>query len=185
MPNVPAIRILKANNEPPRGDRTFVLYWMTTSRRTGWNYALDRAVEWAVKMGKPLVVFEPLRVAYPWASERFHRFIIDGMADNARKLARHKVLYYPYFEPLPDAAKGLLAALSHHACVIISDDFPAFFLPRMVASAAGKVPVLMEEVDSNGLFPIHAADRAFPTAFSFRRHLQKTLVHHLLEPLER
>ena len=140
MPTVPAIRILKANNEPPRGDRAFVLYWMTASRRTGWNYALERAVEWAVKMGKPLVVFEPLRVAYPWASERFHRFIIDGMADNARKLAKHKVLYYPYVEPFPDEDKGLLTALSHQACVIISDDFPAFFLPRMVASAAGKVP---------------------------------------------
>ena len=181
MPTVPAIRILKANNEPPRGDRAFVLYWMTASRRTGWNYALDRAVEWAVKMGKPLVVFEPLRVAYPWASERFHRFIIDGMADNARKLAKHKVLYYPHVEPFPGADKGLLAALSHQACVIISDDFPAFFLPRMMASAAVKVPVLMEKVDSNGLFPIHAADRAFLTAFSFRRHLQKTLVNHLPE----
>jgi deoxyribodipyrimidine photo-lyase len=172
---------MKANNEPPRGDRAFVLYWMIAFRRTGWNYALDRAMEWAVKMGKPLVVFEPLRVAYPWASDRFHRFIIDGMADNARKLAKHKVLYYPYIEPFPDRDKGLLNALSQHACIIISDDFPAFFLPRMGASAAAKVQVLMEKVDSNGLFPIHAADRAFPTAFSFRRHLQKNLGDHLLE----
>ena len=182
MPTVPATRILKTNNEPPHGDRAFVLYWMIASRRTEWNYALERAVEWAVKMGKPLVVFEPLRVAYPWASDRFHSFVIDGMADNARKLAKHKVLYYPYVEPFPDEDKGLLTALSHQACVIISDDFPAFFLPRMVASAAGKVQALMEKVDSNGLFPIHAADHAFPTAFSFRRHLQKTLVNHLLEP---
>jgi deoxyribodipyrimidine photo-lyase len=51
----------------------------------------------------------------------------------------------------------------------------------MAASAAGKVQVLMEKVDSNGLSPIHAADRAFPTAFSFRRHLQKTLGNHLLD----
>jgi deoxyribodipyrimidine photo-lyase len=132
-------------------------------------------------MGQPLVVFEPLRVAYPWASDRFHRFIMDGMADNAHRLAKHKVLYYPYLERSEDEDKGLLTALSDHACVIISDDFPAFFLPRMVASAAGKVRVLLEKVDSNGLLPVHAADQAFPTALSFRRHLQKTLVTHLPE----
>ena len=27
------------------------------------------------------MVFEPLRADYPWASARFHRFVIDGMSD--------------------------------------------------------------------------------------------------------
>ena len=134
-----------------------------------------------MKLGKPLVVFEPLRVAYPWACDRFHRFVIDGMADNARRLKKRRVLYYPYVEPSPGEGRGLLTALSHQASVIISDDFPEFFLPRMVASASAKVRVLMETVDSNGLFPLRGADRAFPTAFSFRRHLQKTLADHLLD----
>ncbi len=181
IPSIPAARILKANKEPTRGDGAFVLYWMIASRRTRWNYALERALEWAISMGKPLVVFEPLRVAYAWASDRFHRFILDGMADNARTLAKHKVLYYPYLEPHPNDDKGLLSALSEHACVIVSDDFPAFFLPRMLASAAGKVRVLLEKVDSNGLLPMHAPDREFKTAFSFRRYLQKTLPTQLIE----
>ena len=34
--------------------------------------------------------------------------------------------------------------------MIVTDDFPAFFLPRMVASAARQVSILMEKVDSNG-----------------------------------
>ena len=136
MPTVPAVRILKANNEPPRGDRAFVLYWMTASRRTGWNYALDRAVEWAVKMGKPLVVFEPLRVAYPWASERFHRFIIDGMADNARKLAKHKVLYYPHVEPFPVQTKASwlpsrIRPVSSFQTTSRLSFFPAWWLPLL------------------------------------------------------
>jgi deoxyribodipyrimidine photo-lyase len=155
---------------------------MIASRRTTWNYALQRAVDHAAELGKPLVVFEALRVGYRWASDRFHRFIIDGMADNARRLKNHNVLYYPYLEPGPDKDKGLLSALAERACVIITDDFPAFFLPRMIASASEKLPVLLEKVDSNGLVPMRGTDKVYPTAFSFRRYLQKVIPSHLEEP---
>jgi deoxyribodipyrimidine photo-lyase len=37
----------------------------------------------------------------------------------------------------------------------------------------------MEAVDGNGLLPLRSADRAFETAQSFRRHLQKSLPTHL------
>lgn len=179
MTTVPEIRIRKANRIPlnPGGD--YVLYWMIAFRRTGWNHSLQRAVEWARELKKPLVILEALRVGYGWASERFHRFILDGMAENARRLSKYHVLYYPYVEPRTDADKGLLAALSRNACLVVSDDFPAFFLPRMVSSVSRKVPVLLEVVDSNGLLPMRAADRVFPTAYAFRRFLQKELPSHL------
>jgi deoxyribodipyrimidine photo-lyase len=154
---------------------------MTASRRTTWNFALERAVEWAEKLHKPLVILEALRCDYPWASDRTHRFVLDGMAENACRLEGTSVLYYPYLEPTANAGKGLLAALAAHACVVVSDEFPCFFLPRMVASAARQVPVLMDVVDSNGLFPLRKAEQSFPTAYSFRRFLQKELPEHLME----
>src|SRR5262245_56726931 len=135
---VPKIRIEDCNAAPVRRDGEFVLHWMIAFRRTEWNFSLDRAVEWAVELNKPLVIFEPLRVDYRCASDRIHRFIIDGMADNAKRIAKLKqrgVHYYPYVEPATDADKGLLAALARRACVVVTDDFPCFFLPRMVASA--------------------------------------------------
>jgi deoxyribodipyrimidine photo-lyase len=181
MNSVSAIRILKTNDAPVLETGDFVLYWMIAARRTAWNYALQRAVDWATELGKPLVVFEPLRVGYEWASDRFHRFIVDGMADNAHRLKKYNVLYYAYLEPSIDEDKGLLSALAERACVIVTDDFPAFFLPRMVASASQKLPVLLEKVDSNGLVPMRAADKVYPTAFSFRRYLQKALPSHLGE----
>ena len=64
----------------PSGD--YVLYWMIAARRTSWNFALDRAREHADALGKPIVVFEALRADYPWACERFHQFVADGMRDN-------------------------------------------------------------------------------------------------------
>jgi deoxyribodipyrimidine photo-lyase len=62
---------------------------------------------------------------------------------------------------------------------VVTDDFPSFFLPRMVAAAGQRFPVRLEAVDSNGLLPLRATDRAFVTAFSFRRFLQKSLRNHL------
>jgi deoxyribodipyrimidine photo-lyase len=65
--------------------------------------------------------------------------------------------------------------------VVVTDDYPDFFLPNMVTAAAGKIPVLLELVDSNGLLPMRAADRVFPTAYAFRRFLQKNLQSYLFE----
>ncbi len=181
MNAVPPHRIRKANDVPVnlRGD--FVLYWMIANRRVTWNYSLQRAVDHALELRKPLVVLEALRIGYPWACERFHKFILDGMADNARRLQKTGVLYYPYIEPAPDADKGLLAVLAERACLIVTDDFPAFFLPHMSAAAITKIPAHFELIDSNGLLPMRSADHVFPTAYAFRRFLQKTLPAFLIE----
>jgi deoxyribodipyrimidine photo-lyase len=58
---------------------------------------------------------------------------------------------------------------------------PAFFLARMVDSAARQIAIRMERVDSNGLLPMRLADRVYPSAYSFRRYLQKKLPEHLSE----
>lgn len=181
---VPKIRIRNCNSAPLRADGEFVLYWMIAFRRLSSNFSLQRAVELAIELQKPLVIFEPLRIGYRWASDRFHRFVIDGMAENAACIAALKnpgVMYFPYVEPLPDADKGLLTALARRSCVVVTDDFPSFFLPRMVSAAASQLPVRLESVDSNGLLPLRATDRVFTTAFSFRAYLQKQLPHYMEE----
>jgi len=153
---------------------------MIATRRLHSNFALDRALEHCAAFTKPLLIFEPLRAGYPWASDRLHRFVLDGMADNALACQSPGVRYYPYVEPTPGVGKGLLAALAKNACVVVADDFPCFFLPRVVAAAAEKLSVLLEAVDSNGLLPIRATNQTFLRAFDFRRFLQKELPQHLV-----
>jgi deoxyribodipyrimidine photo-lyase len=178
---VPKSRIRPMNDAPINAKGRFVLYWMTASRRVHWNFSLDRAAQWASKLKKPLMILEALRIGYPWASDRFHQFVMAGMADNAAALKHQNVFYYPYLEPVEDADKGLLERLAKDACVVVSDDFPAFFLPRMTRSVAKKIPVSLELVDGNGLLPMGVADRTFTTAYSFRRFLQKNLLPCLSE----
>lgn len=185
---VPDDRIT-ASALPLREDADYVLYWMIAQRRTRYNFALQRAVEHAQALRLPLLVLEPLRVGYRWASLRHHRFILDGMEDNARALSDAGVTCYTYVEPEPGAGSGLLEALAERAAVVVTDHFPAFFLPRMVRAAESRIDVRLERVDSNGLLPLSAAERVFTTAYSFRRHLHKTLRPHLerfpqAEPLQ-
>ncbi len=152
---------------------------MTAYRRSTFNFALDRAVEHAEQLGKPLVVLEALRAGYPFASDRLHTFVLQGLADNAEAFERAPVSYWPYVEPAPGQGKGLVEALAQHACVVVTDDWPSFFVPRMQAALAARVDVRVEAVDSNGLYPMRATSRVFTTAHSFRIHLQKELPPHL------
>ena len=178
---VPPVRVTNENALPEHPERDFVLYWMIGARRSTHNFALDHARDIAARLTKPLVVLEPLRAGYRWASDRLHTFVIEGMRDNAAAFSRARIAYHPYVEPAPGDGRGLLASLGRHACAIVTDDVPGFFQPRMVKAAAHKVDVALMSVDANGLYPIGATDKTFPTAYAFRRHLQKQLPPHFAE----
>ncbi|MCG3174587.1 MAG: hypothetical protein GMKNLPBB_02832 [Myxococcota bacterium] len=176
---VPSIRIRNMNRRPVNSGGDYVLYWMTTSRRANSNYGLQRAAEHASRLKKPLVVFEGLRCGHQWAAARYHHFVADGMRDNQARFHEHGVTHYPWMEPSPGAGKGLLQALARRACVVVGDDFPVFFLPRMTAAAAKLLDVAFEIVDSIGLLPLHASDQAFSSAYAFRRFLHESLHLHI------
>lgn len=178
--SVPDLRIRRVNDAPVRNDAAWVLYWMTGHRRLSWNWALDRAVERSRDLGLPLVIFEPLRCDYRWAAARHHRFVMDGMRDHrARTRALKTVVYYPWVETERGGGRGLLEALAAKAAVVVTDDIPHFFYPRMIAAAGEKLPVALEAVDSNGILPLAQPDRDFTVAHSFRRHLHKVLLDHV------
>jgi len=176
---VPAARITLRTSAPARPEREYVLYWMTAARRTRFNFALEHAIAAAIRLDRGLVVLEALRCDYRYASDRLHRFVLDGMADNAARMRAAGVTYYSYVEPRAGAGKGLLRRLARNACLVVTDDFPCFFLPRMTDAAAAALDVRLEAVDGNGLLPLSDADHAFPTAYAFRRHLQRRLPIHV------
>ena len=176
---VPPVRIQVRNDLPARSDGQYVLYWMTGARRPRYNFALDRALEWSRSLGKPLLVFEPLRAGYEHASDRFHSFVIDGMRAHVAHFGAANVRYVPYVEPSPGEGRDLLSGLARDAAVVIGDESVTFFLGRMIEAAARKISVRYETVDSNGLLPLAAIPAPFARAYDFRRFLQKNLAPHL------
>ncbi len=179
--SIPAIRLSNANGHAFREEGDYVLYWMIAFRRSRFNFALQHAVDRAKEFGKPLIVFEPLRARYRWASDRLHTFVIEGMRDNQIALAKKPVTYFPYVEPKPGVGTPLLHRLARQACTVVTDEYPCFFLPRMIEAVKDRIPARLELVDSNGVMPLRSPDRTFTVAHSYRRWMQKNILDALLE----
>lgn len=178
---IPAIRLTDVNTVPIRADGDYVLYWMIASRRLTWNFALEHAIDQAKTLGKPLLIFEPLRVRYPWASERLHRFVIEAMREHRDRLADNRIGYYPYVEPTPGAGTPLLATLARRACVVITDEYPCFFLPTMIDAVKATLPARLQLVDGHTVVPLRQADRTFTVAHSYRRWMQKQILDVIMD----
>src|SRR6056297_1142527 len=177
---IPAIRLSQANSAPVRPDGQYVLYWMIAFRRPGANFALQHAIDQACLLDKPLVIFEPLRTRYRWASDRLHRFVIEGMRDNAQAFADKPVTYFPYVEPKPGVGTPLLHRLAESACTVVTDEYPCFFLPQLILAVKDRIPARLEVVDSNGIMPLRQPDRTFTVAHSYRRWMQKNVLDALV-----
>jgi deoxyribodipyrimidine photo-lyase len=176
------VRVLgqRGAGDRPVRDGAYVLYWMVAQRRTRHDFAIQHAAWRAAQLGKPLLVLEALRVDYPHACDRFHHFVLDGMADNAASLAAAGVRHLAYVERSAGAGRGLLAALAERACVVVSDEFPCGFIPRMQAAAASRISARLELVDANGIIPLRAPGSAFTSAHALRRYIQRDGHPHLL-----
>jgi deoxyribodipyrimidine photo-lyase len=148
---------------------------MEGARRLGWNFTLQRAAGLAREYRRPLVILEPLRIGERWASDRFHRFVLDGMVEHAAALTDSKAVYYPFVERQKGETGDLLAALASRACVVVTDDYPCSSLPDTQQAMAKRLRTRLEVIDGNGLLPLRATDHVYSGAYHFRRFLQKCL----------
>jgi deoxyribodipyrimidine photo-lyase len=170
----PDLRVRILNDAPERRRAKHVLYWMTAFRRARWNFALQRAAERARDLTLPLLVVETLEHDYRWRSARLDEAVLAGMRDTAAAFARSGTAYLPFHEHEAGSIRSLFATLAKDAALVVTDDFPG-------SAAPGAVDARVEALDSNGLLPLAATEKVFPTAYAFRRFLQRTLPAHLDE----
>ena len=169
-------RVHRLNQFPTNQEGEFVLYWMTASRRYHHNSALEHSITLATELGKPLLVVEPVSIRHTWSSDRILTFFVQGIIDNNSIFAANRLSYIPWVETHKQTGNRLLRNLSKRSCAVVVDDFPTY-LPRDVMHQAAKFcKVRLDAVDSNGVLPISWADRAYPSAYSFRKHMQKNLM---------
>ena len=112
MLEVPAPRIHACNTRTVNTSGNHVFYWMIANRRRPYNFALQRAVQWAVELRRPLLVVEALSCNYPWASARLHTALLQGMRENLLTFGRSAALYHPFVERVPAHGKGMAHALA-------------------------------------------------------------------------
>ncbi len=155
------------------GNGEYVVYWIQAYRRLDHNHALDYALRCAREMKKPLVVYEGLRLDYPWASRRLHRFILEGMRDNASRGKDRELNYWPFVETPESPARGLLRRVAARAAAVVTDDFPCFVVPEQSAALAAAVDVPVFAVDANGIAPLSLLGGAVGAAAHLRPRLHK------------
>jgi len=166
-------RIFSWNNREPNPEGLYVLYWMQIHRRLEFNFALEHAVEWANRLGKPLLIYEGLACDYPWASDRLHQFLLEGMKENHDLLMRKNVAHHSFVEMKPGEGAGLVRTLCASACVVITDHFPVFIIRTHNERIGPSVAVPYISVDANGILPLGISIKAPYSAFEFRRWMQK------------
>jgi deoxyribodipyrimidine photo-lyase len=166
-------RLRRLNGAPVSSGGDYVLYWMQVYRRLERNHALDYALRCAGELRKPLVVYEGLRIDYPWASRRHHRFVLEGMQANAARAGELGLSYWPYVEKEKGQGRGLLRRLSERACLVVTDDSPCFAVPRQEAALARRSSVPVFAVDSNSVVPLSLLGPAVKAAAHLRPRIHR------------
>jgi deoxyribodipyrimidine photo-lyase len=80
-------RVQLLNSAPFRASAKYVLYWARVNRRASCNRGLAHAVELANQAGLQVLFYEGLTFDYPYASDRFDRFILEGVPDSTAPIA--------------------------------------------------------------------------------------------------
>jgi deoxyribodipyrimidine photo-lyase len=165
-------RIRKLNAEPVRPRGRYVLYWMQMFRRLDHNHALDYAIQTAKQLKKPLVIYEALKLNYPWASARIHSFVLEGMQANAARARKLGLNYWPFVETPDDPGRGLVKKLAADAAMIVTDDYPAFIIPAH-NRAISSLDLAVHAVDANGVVPLSLLGKPVAAAAHLRPRLHK------------
>lgn len=166
-------RVRHANRRPVRASGEYVLYWMQAARRLSHNHALDHALREARRLRRPLVLYEGLRLRYPWASARLHRFVLEGMRANAEAAARLGLTYWPWVQRRAGDGRGLLATLAARAALVVTDDFPAFIVPSQTAALAAATDVAVVAVDANSIVPLASLGPVVSAAAQLRPRIHR------------
>ncbi|MFN7994784.1 MAG: deoxyribodipyrimidine photo-lyase [Bryobacteraceae bacterium] len=171
------VRVLNSAGRRPAGE--YVLYWSQMNRRVESNHALLFAVETANDLNLPVLVYEGLTCSYPYASDRFHHFILEGVSGTGKALANLGIGYVFYLRRKSSDPNDVLYRLASRAAAVVTDDYPTFVAARHNASVASKLDVSFSAVDSSCVVPMGLLGKREYAAYTIRPKIHKLLPKYL------
>ena len=169
-------RLRRLSDAPIKRKGAYVLYWCQAARRLERNHALDYAIACSRELKLPLVFLETLGLDGPYTSPRIHRFVLEGMGENAAIAARRGLTYWPLAEQRAGQLVALVERASRPAAVVITDDFPCAPVPEASAALARRIDVPVIAVDSCGIVPLALLGEPAAAAVHFRPRLHRAFV---------
>jgi deoxyribodipyrimidine photo-lyase len=172
------VRLLNSKEENKKAK--YVLYWMQMFKRTTHNHALKFAIETANERKLPLVVYEGLKFYYPWASDRIHTFILEGVEEKRKAFERLGIKYIFYLQQDKSSPKQTVAKIAKDAALIVTDDFPCFIIPEHNKAIVKRAEIPVYAVDSNGVIPLSKFEKEEYAAYTIRPKIKKILDDYLV-----
>ncbi len=182
MKNFNSYRVFKRNKKDPNPNGDYVLYWMQINRRFHYNFALEYAVGWANKLGKPLLILEAFSCDYPWATDRSHSFMMQGMKEHLEYADDQDLNYVSFVEQEAGQYERLLKNLASNASVLVTDEYPVFIMRKRNEKYPKEMEIPYVTVDSNGLIPLGLTDKDPYSAYFFRKIMQKNFIEAFTNP---
>lgn len=176
-------RVQLLNAESPNNEGKYILYWMQMFKRVSYNHALDFAIRQANERKLPLIVYEGLKFYYPWASDRLHTFILEGVEEKRKAFEQLGIKYIFYLQKDKNAPKQIVKKLCEKAALLVTDDFPCFIIPDHNAAIVRKAKIPVYAVDSNGIIPMSHFEKEEYAAYTIRPKINKILDKYL-KPFE-
>jgi deoxyribodipyrimidine photo-lyase len=162
-------RVRKLNDATVRDNGRYVLYRIRANRRAENNHALAFAAGLASHLDLPLLVFESLSTTYPYANDRLHTFVLEGVAETADRLRSLGAGYVFHLERRRGSAEPALRAIACDAAAVVTDDYPETLAPRADPG------VQAFAVDSSCVVPASAIEGRAYAAYSIRPKIHKLL----------
>jgi deoxyribodipyrimidine photo-lyase len=172
-------RVRQLNEVPVNAGGSYVLYWSQMNRRVTSNHALAYAVEVANELNLPVLFYEGLTCSYPYANDRFHTFILEGVPDTRKALSKLGIGYVFYLRRTRTDPNDILYRLASGAAAVISDDYPTFIARQHNASVPEKLKVPYFVVDSSCVVPMSRLEKREYAAYTIRPKITKLLPAYL------
>jgi deoxyribodipyrimidine photo-lyase len=169
-------RINRLNNKPVNKGK-YVLYWMQAAQRAEYNHTLEYAIARANQLKLPLVVVFGVTDSYPEANLRHYTFMLDGLVDVQKALAKRGIkLVIRHQSPELAALE-----LSKKASIVIVDTGHTGIQLKWRQYAAENIECSLEEVETNLIIPVtEVSDKENFSAGTLRPRINKRLPEYLV-----
>jgi len=165
-----------------RDQGRYVVYWAQMNRRVESNHGLAFAVEIGNQNGLPVLYYEGLTFSYPFANDRFHTFLLEGVPDTAARLEKLGIGYVFHLRRRRANANDALYRLAREAAAVVSDSYPVFIARTHNANVPAKLDVPYYAVDSSCIVPMAAFEKQEYGAYTIRPKI-KRVIEQYLKPL--
>lgn len=152
------------------------------NRRTSANHALAYAADLANERGLPLLCYEGLTCSYPFANDRLHTFLIEGVPDTESELRKLSIGYVFYLRRKTTDPDDALYQLASDSAALVTDDYPTFIARTHNARVPAKLDVPYFVVDSSCVVPMSKLEKREYAAYTIRPKITKMLPRYLVDP---